>query len=117
MNWEAIGAIGEAVGAAGVIATLGYLAVQIRQNTRTVRAATHQAWVSSMNDVNMQLPQSREFARVCLTGGADPSKLDPEELLQFDIYVVQVFNSFEALYCLLEHESSEPSSSNVIPWH
>lgn len=38
MNWEALGAIGEIVGAVGVIATLGYLAVQIRQNTRSSRA-------------------------------------------------------------------------------
>lgn len=34
MNWQAIGAIGELAGAVGVIATLGYLAFQVRQNTR-----------------------------------------------------------------------------------
>lgn len=34
MNWDAIGAIGEVVGAAAVIVTLVYLAIQIRQNTR-----------------------------------------------------------------------------------
>ena len=33
MNWDAIGAIAESLGAIGVIATLVYLAVQIRQNT------------------------------------------------------------------------------------
>ena len=33
MNWEAVGAISEVVGAIGVIATLAYLAVQIRQNS------------------------------------------------------------------------------------
>ena len=32
MNWDAIGAIGEILGAIVVIATLGYVAVQIRQN-------------------------------------------------------------------------------------
>lgn len=37
MNWGALGAVGEVVGAAGVIASLVYLAVQIRQNTRSVR--------------------------------------------------------------------------------
>jgi len=29
MNWDAIGAIGELIGAAVVVATLGYLAIQI----------------------------------------------------------------------------------------
>ncbi len=33
MNWEAIGAIGEVLGALVVVITIGYLAVQIRQNT------------------------------------------------------------------------------------
>jgi len=37
MNWEALAAIGELVGAFGVIASLGYLAIQIRQNTRQIR--------------------------------------------------------------------------------
>ena len=34
MNWDAIGAVGEVVGAAAVVVTLAYLAVQIRRNTR-----------------------------------------------------------------------------------
>ena len=38
MNWDAIGTIAEALGAAGVIATLAYLAMQIRANTRVVNA-------------------------------------------------------------------------------
>jgi hypothetical protein len=33
MNWEAIGAVGELLGAAGVIITLTYLAIQIRLNS------------------------------------------------------------------------------------
>ena len=37
MNWEAIGAIGEILGAAGVIITLIYLSGQIRQNNRQIK--------------------------------------------------------------------------------
>ncbi|HSG90514.1 MAG TPA: hypothetical protein VLA56_14960 [Pseudomonadales bacterium] len=50
MDWEAIGAVGELLGALAVLVTLGYLAVQVRQNTRTMedghkfaRAQAHQA--------------------------------------------------------------------------
>ena len=42
MNWDAIGAIGEIVGAIAVLATLIYLAIQIRQNSAIQRAQTHQ---------------------------------------------------------------------------
>ena len=38
MNWEAIGAVGEILSAIAVFITLVYLAVQIRQNTRQLRA-------------------------------------------------------------------------------
>ncbi len=38
MNWEAIGAIGEIIGAMAVFLTLVYLALQIRQNTKAVQA-------------------------------------------------------------------------------
>ena len=37
MNWESLGAIGEIVAAVAVVATLGYLAVQILQNVAQVR--------------------------------------------------------------------------------
>ena len=40
MNWDALAAVGELLGAAGVIVTLAYLSVQIRQNTRAIRGST-----------------------------------------------------------------------------
>jgi len=49
MNWDAIGAVGEVSGAIAVVATLGYLAVQIRQNTSAVRANSAQAFADSIN--------------------------------------------------------------------
>ena len=36
MNWDAIGAAAEALGAIGVTATLIYLAVQTRQNSKVL---------------------------------------------------------------------------------
>lgn len=41
MNWEALGAIGEIVGAIAVILTLLYLATQLKQNSASTRAATY----------------------------------------------------------------------------
>lgn len=43
MNWDAIGAIGEIAGAVGVIATLIFLGLQIRQNAKATTAATFDA--------------------------------------------------------------------------
>ena len=41
MNWDAIGALGEIVGAIAVVVTLAYLAIQIQQNTRMMRREAH----------------------------------------------------------------------------
>jgi hypothetical protein len=46
MNWEAIGAIAEALGAIGVIGTVVYIALQIRQNSEVVQGSTEQALMS-----------------------------------------------------------------------
>ena len=43
MNWDAIGAVGEVVGALAVLVTLAYLALQMRQNTKAMNLQTAQA--------------------------------------------------------------------------
>ncbi len=43
MTITELGALGEFVGAIAVVATLAYLAVQVRQNTRMMRAQIYQA--------------------------------------------------------------------------
>lgn len=51
MDWEAIGAIGEVVGAAAVVVTLGYLALQFRQNARMMKATMRQEFAKLSIDV------------------------------------------------------------------
>ena len=67
MNWEALGAIGEIVGAVAVVLTLGYLALQIRQNTPSVRASTVQA-ISDSAQGRLLALQNVENARVWRIG-------------------------------------------------
>ena len=55
MNWEAIGATGEVVGAVAVFATLVYLAIQIRQNTASLKASSHHAITDSFNAINVKI--------------------------------------------------------------
>ena len=55
MNWEALGAIGEIVGAVAVVLSLIFLATQIRQNTRSSRTASYQAAVTSISDLTREI--------------------------------------------------------------
>ncbi|MGD8829731.1 MAG: hypothetical protein PVF57_03930, partial [Pseudomonadales bacterium] len=60
--WEAIGAIGELLGAIGVILTLVYLAVQIRQNTSAMaegrRLALAQAYQQRADGLSAMMVQA-----------------------------------------------------------
>lgn len=52
MNWDAVAAIGELVGAVAVLITLVYLATQIRQNTQAMRRqAAQQTFHLSFEEV------------------------------------------------------------------
>ncbi len=51
MNWEAIGAIGEIVGAFAVVLTLAYLAIQIRQNSNLAKATIREHRTDSSQKV------------------------------------------------------------------
>ena len=49
MNWDAIGAVAEILSALAVLITLGYLAVQIRQNTNAMKISAMTPLVTSMS--------------------------------------------------------------------
>ena len=56
MTLEDLGNIGEFVAAIAVVVSLLYLAIQIRQNTKTVRTSTYQAILdSSRSDTELIL--------------------------------------------------------------
>jgi len=101
MNLDAIGNIGEAVGAVAVVVSLVYLMIQLRQNTRTIRSATYQSIVATAAACNQTLTQNKELARVMRLGGRDPSQLDADEQVQFSFLGLQFFDIFENLY--LQH--------------
>jgi len=64
VNWDAIGAIGEVVGAIAVVATLFYLAVQIRQNTRMSRASMTKDLLLASRSAIMDLTSNDKLAEI-----------------------------------------------------
>ncbi|MGR8949752.1 MAG: hypothetical protein ACU84Q_17050 [Gammaproteobacteria bacterium] len=94
MNWEAIGAIGEVVGAMGVIATLAYLATQIRDNSKMMRATTKQDMAAQTQNMTFfAFEHASVFSKV-IAG----SELTAEEQTQINIFARGVFRVWES-YC------------------
>lgn len=94
MNWDAIGAAAELLGGIATIATLAYLAMQIRQATAATRAEIRQ----SMADSQIQYLNSRAidpFLRGATHNMLLGSELDGEERLGFRIHLIAHLRLFE----------------------
>jgi len=98
MNWEAIGAVGEIVGALGVIGTLVYLAVQIGQNTKAVRTASHHGVTDSFNHLNTKVAEDERLARLFRVGLEDFESLTPDEQVSAGHLFLSYTRIFEVLY-------------------
>ena len=89
MNWDAVGAIGEIVGAIAVVATLGFLAMQIRQGSQSQREANAIARSEAVDRVFEQftgfrrlLASDADITRIWLAG-CKAESLDPIDQNRF----------------------------------
>jgi hypothetical protein len=87
MNWEAIGAIGEILGAIAVLGTLIYLVAQLRQNTASVTTATYESMMSGITDINLVVVGDPDVASILARGARDPHSLDDDEALRYTTLV------------------------------
>jgi len=84
VNWDAIGAISETLGAIGVIVTLFYLATQIRQNSRLLSASTSSMTSAGINTTTSLIAQDPEVARIYWSGLEDRDSLSESDRQRFD---------------------------------
>ena len=97
MNWDAIGAIGEIIGASAVVISLVYLATQIRAQNREARVASvHQVIESYRTSVSGLYEPG--MAEMWVRAVDDFDSLEPSERLRFVVYLTVAVRSFEDAY-------------------
>jgi hypothetical protein len=91
MEWQAVSAVAEALGAAGVIVTLAYLAVQVRQNSRLLersaeatRVTADDAVVENFNEWRAMVVANPEVSELFIRGMEDTDQLDANERHRFN---------------------------------
>jgi hypothetical protein len=101
VNWVAIGAIGELIGGAAVIATLIYLAIQLRQNTKGIRAQAYYNVVSGKNALYRELASNRELFSIVGQGlAANPPFDTIMDGARTHLIFYAFMNEFETTYLL-----------------
>ena len=91
---QSLGNIGEFVGAIGVVVSLVYLAQQMKQYTRSVRAASYNSMVQNSIGLLEHAFRDSEFAAFLERAERDPDALSPEECVRWDAYMTAVYRHF-----------------------
>ena len=92
MNWDAISAVGEILGAVAVVISLVYLATQIRQNSRSVNIESERFLNESWNTIQRDLATDEGTADIINRGLNDYVSLAPAEKGVFHSRVANVMN-------------------------
>jgi hypothetical protein len=98
MNWDAIGAVAELVGAVGVIVTLIYLATQVRQNTKSISTSSFQATTDALNQVNALIAGNADLAEIFTAVRNGKIDLTPVEYTRWEFLITSVLRIWETAY-------------------
>lgn len=102
MNWEAVGAVAESTGAVAVIVTLIYLSLQMRQNSRLLKASLATSTRESTNQITGLLASDREALRVFYAGVQSRETLEELDKQHFDalisLYLEALLQSYQQDY-------------------
>jgi hypothetical protein len=96
VNWTAIGAVGELIGAFGVMITVVYLALQVRQNTRSVRGSVYDSLATSLEHLNRPLVENGDLARALgavTENWASASEVDRSRIVHFYSAAFKLFEN------------------------
>jgi hypothetical protein len=98
MNWDAIGAGAELLGAIGVILTLVYVAKQIQQNTGAMRSLTHQQLFDTTVEVNDKIADDPILAALIAKASTDFDSLSNEEYIRLQYLYANFFTLWHSAY-------------------
>ncbi len=102
MNWEAVGAIGEIIGAAAVVVTLVYLVKQIKQNTESTQAVGLQTWQSDSAAHWLALSGNRELGGDVAACHYDSRNLSEDSWLPVGCLWLNNFRQYQTTFLMHE---------------
>lgn len=119
MNWEAVGALAELVGATAVVISLVYLAVQIRHNSRQVeeqvrglRLQAYDAAGADFSALRLQIGSSPQLASAWRRAKEEYSGLAPDEQAQVNELLHELMWAFQNIIARMDGGTED----HVLRW-
>ena len=107
MNWSAVGAIGTLISATAVVASVIYLAIQVRQNSKMVAANTFQLISATSADLAIRLAESPEMSELLTKAFSGYTAWTPREAMQLQLFLRGSFRNYENYYYQHRHGNFE----------
>jgi len=95
MNWEAISAIGQIVGAIGVVVSLIYVATEVRNSARATQLASRRSISEIFTLLSRQLAEHPDLRELYYRGLHDFESLEGTDLVGFAQVMLQLFRAYE----------------------
>ena len=89
MNWDAIGAVGQMLGALGVIISLAYLSIQLKQNGLATQHASQNMFIGEYNRYIEHLYSNQQLLELIQRASYDTKELSFAENEQIHLLLVQ----------------------------
>lgn len=114
MNWDAIAAVGEVIGAIAVVATLLYIARDIRQNSQALSIAALRDTTAQWNEWSSMIATSSDLADIVSKGNTSYASLTDSEHLRYAAYVQSFFDNVESYRTLVIDYKAEKDLDVII---
>jgi hypothetical protein len=98
MTLEAIYYISQIVAVVGIFASLIFVGLQIRQNTKAIKATSHHAITDSFNAINNLILSDPKVARIMRLTLAGSEAFDEDERISANYMLLANMRIFETLY-------------------
>jgi len=98
LTFQDLGSLGELIAAIATVLTLGYSAIQLRQNTRALRSQTFQQSSMDMSLTANAISSDGELAAIIVKASERLDHLTPEERIRSHFWMVIAIRRFEAIY-------------------
>jgi hypothetical protein len=98
MNWDAITAIAELIGAAAVVLSLIYLAIQVRTGARALQTTMRDSSFHALTEYNLYLISDPDLPWEFHEGCRDNDALNEKQKARFVHTAYAFFKLFENLY-------------------
>ena len=98
MTIETLYYVSQIVAVVGIFASLIFVGLQVRQNTKALKATSHHAVTDRFNAMNNMIANDTAFARSRRLGNAACAQLNEDERVSFSFMALGYMRIFETLY-------------------